>query len=85
VVHFNVTSNPTAQWAAQQMIDAFPFEEAPPYAIRDRDGIYGDYFCDRVNSMDIEQASSKAAAPAIPTLSSSIPPRAAGEFGQSTR
>ena len=55
VVHFNVTSNPTAQWAAQQMIDAFPFKEAPPYAIRDRDGIYGDYFCDRVNSMGIEQ------------------------------
>ena len=55
VVHFNVTSTPTADWAAQQMIDAFPFVEAPQYVIRDRDSIYGNYFCDRIKSMGIEE------------------------------
>jgi len=41
VVHFNVTSNPTAEWTARQLVQAFPFESAPKYLIRDRDGIYG--------------------------------------------
>ena len=44
VVHFNVTTNPYAQWTAQQIINAFPYEEAPRFLLRDRDGIYGDYF-----------------------------------------
>ena len=44
VVHFNVTTNPHAAWTAQQIVDAFPYEEAPRFLIRDRDGIYGDYF-----------------------------------------
>ena len=44
IVHFNVTSNPSAMWAAQQVVDAFPFDDAPRYLIRDRDGIYGDDF-----------------------------------------
>ena len=37
VVHFNVTAHPTAQWTAQQIIEAFPFDETPGYMIRDRD------------------------------------------------
>jgi putative transposase len=41
VVHFNVTSNPTAQWTAQQIAEAFPFDTAPRYLVRDNDGIYG--------------------------------------------
>jgi putative transposase len=55
VVHFNVTTNPTARWTAQQLIEAFPFDEAPRYLIRDRDGIYGDYFQDRVRNMGIDE------------------------------
>jgi len=31
VVHFNVTTNPTARWTAQQVVEAFPFDEAPRY------------------------------------------------------
>ena len=54
-VHFNVTSHPYAEWAAQQVVDAFPYEEAPRFLIRDRDGIYGDYFQKRVKGMGIEE------------------------------
>ena len=55
VTHFNVTTNPTSRWAAQQVTEAFPFDEAPAYLIRDRDGSYGDYFRDRVDSMGIDE------------------------------
>jgi transposase InsO family protein len=55
VVHFNVTPHPTAYWAAQQIVDAFPFEEAPRFLLRDRDGIYGPHFRDRVEHMGIEE------------------------------
>jgi putative transposase len=55
VVHFNVTANPTAEWTAQQIIEAFPWDTAPRYLLRDRDSIYGDYFRQRVRSMGIEE------------------------------
>jgi putative transposase len=42
VVHFHVTRHPTADWTALQLIQAFPFDTAPKYLIRDRDGIYGE-------------------------------------------
>ena len=38
VVHFNVTANPTAMWTAQQIVNAFPYEEAPRFLLRDRCG-----------------------------------------------
>ncbi len=55
VVHFNVTQNPTAQWTAQQIVEAFPFDTAPRYLLRDRDSIYGEQFCRRVKSLGIEE------------------------------
>ena len=55
VVHFNVTANPTAEWTGQQVIEAFPWDTAPKYLLRDRDGIYGERFQARVHSMGIEQ------------------------------
>jgi transposase InsO family protein len=55
VVHFNVTKNPSAEWTAQQIIEAFPWDEAPKYLIRDRDGIYGNYFRNRVKNMSIKE------------------------------
>ena len=36
VVHFNVTAHPTAEWTAQQIVEAFPFDDAPRFLIRDR-------------------------------------------------
>ncbi len=55
VVHFNVTEHPSAAWTAQQVIEALPFDEAPKYLLRDRDGIYGDEFVARVHGMGIEE------------------------------
>ena len=39
VAHFNTTEHPTAQWTAQQMIEAFPWDSAPHYLLRDRDNV----------------------------------------------
>ena len=55
IVHFNVTAHPTACWTGQQVIEAFPFDEAPRYLIRDRDAIYGVHFRTRVKGMGIEE------------------------------
>lgn len=55
VVHLNVTASPTARWAAQQIVEAFPFDAAPRFLLRDRDCIYSQEFSDRVEHMGIEQ------------------------------
>ncbi|MCZ6677087.1 MAG: integrase core domain-containing protein [Candidatus Poribacteria bacterium] len=55
VVHFNVTAHPTSQWTAQQIVEAFPWDSSPRYLLRDRDGIYGEWFQRRVQSMGIEE------------------------------
>ena len=54
IVHFHVTEHPTAEWTAQQVIDAFPWDEAPRYLLRDRDRIYSTTFRQRVRHMGIE-------------------------------
>jgi putative transposase len=55
VVHFNITEHPTAEWTAQQVIEAFPWGEAPRYLLRDRDRIYGASFRRRVRNMGSEE------------------------------
>jgi transposase InsO family protein len=55
VLHFNVTRNPTAEWTAQQLVNAFPYDTAPRYLLRDRDKIYGDYFREQVAAMEIKE------------------------------
>jgi putative transposase len=55
VVHFNVTEHPTAAWAAQQIVDAFPDESAPAYLLRDRDQVYDQQFRHRLKGMAIEE------------------------------
>jgi transposase InsO family protein len=55
VVHFNVTANPSSQWTAQQIVEAFPFDTAPKYLLRDRDDIYGANFRNRVRGFGIEE------------------------------
>jgi putative transposase len=55
VIHFNVTEHPTAHWTAQQIVDAFPDDGAPLYLLRDRDGVYGHLFQQRVKGMGIAE------------------------------
>ena len=63
VVHFNVTSNPSAQWTAQQVLEAFPWDTAPKYLMRDRDSIYGVFFRNRVKNMGIKEVISAPRSP----------------------
>jgi len=55
VVHFNVTEHPTAQWTAQQLVEAFPWGTAPKYLLRDRDAVYGDWFQRRIRNLGFDQ------------------------------
>ena len=50
---FAVTRHPTAEWLAQQIVEAFPWDTAPRYLIRDNDGAYGQAFTNRVRTMGI--------------------------------
>jgi transposase InsO family protein len=54
IIHFNVTAHPTAEWAAQQLREAFPFDQIPRYLLRDRDGIFGSGFREDVKAMGIK-------------------------------
>ena len=62
-VHFALTTNPTAEWAAHQLVEAFPWDSAPRYLLRDRDGIYGTIFGDAARSLDIREVLTAAQSP----------------------
>ena len=53
LVHVAVTTSPTADWIARQITEAFPWDTAPSYLIRDRDGAYGEIFRRRLGAMGI--------------------------------
>ena len=55
VIHFNVTTYPKAEWTSLQLTQAFPFDTAPRYLIRDRDGIYGQKVVDTIKNLGIKQ------------------------------
>ncbi len=55
ILHFGVTAHPTAEWTAQQLREAFPWDGAPRYLLRDRDRIFGDDFIAQVKAMGIQQ------------------------------
>ena len=63
VLHFNVTEHPTAEWTAQQIIEALPEDVVPRYLIRDRDGVYGSHFRNRVQGMGIHEVLTAARSP----------------------
>ena len=63
IVHFNITSNPYAEWTGQQIDEAFPWDEAPLFLIHDGDGIYGDKFIRRVDNMGIERVQTAPGSP----------------------
>src|SRR5512139_2916405 len=53
LISLSVTDHPTADWIARQLTDAFPWDEAPDYIIRDRDGCYGRAITKRLAAMGI--------------------------------
>ena len=63
IVHFNVTAHPTAEWTAQQLREAFPFEQIPRYLLRDRDRIFGREFTKDVKAMGIQEVLSAPRCP----------------------
>ncbi|WP_456644999.1 integrase core domain-containing protein [Bradyrhizobium sp. Lot33] len=63
LVLINITRNPTAEWVARQITEAFPWDEALKYLIRDRDRIYGSLVTRRLRAMGIRD---KPVAPASP-------------------
>ena len=50
-------------WTAQQIVEAFPWDSAPKYLLRDRDAIYGETFQKRIRAMGIEQVFSAPRSP----------------------
>jgi putative transposase len=63
VVHFNVIAHPTAEWTAQQLREAFPFDQVPRYLLRDRDKIFGDTFREQVKNLQIKEVLSAHRSP----------------------
>jgi transposase InsO family protein len=63
LVWINVTANPTKEWIAHQITEAFPWNEAPHYVIRDQDHVYGTVVTRRLRAMGIRD---KPIAPASP-------------------
>ena len=63
LIWINVTRSPTAEWVVRQLTEAFPWDGAPRYMIRDRDRIYGAIVTRRLRAMGIRD---KPTAPASP-------------------
>ena len=63
IVHFNVTEHPSARWTAQQIVEAFPFDTAPRYLLRDGDGIDGARVQRKIESLGIEEVVTAPASP----------------------
>jgi len=63
LVWINVTTNPTAEWIAHQITEAFPWDDAPQYLIRDLDRIYGTCVTRRVPAMGIRDKPTASASP----------------------
>src|SRR5208337_4390301 len=55
IVRAAVTAHPTAAWLSRQVTEAFPWDSAPRYLLRDRDASYGSDFRNRVEAMGIEE------------------------------
>jgi len=55
ILHFNVTAHPTAEWTAQQLVEVFPWDTAPRYLLRDRDGVYSQVFRQRVAGLGLRE------------------------------
>jgi transposase InsO family protein len=63
LVWISITANPTAEWIARQLTEAFPWGEVPRYLIRDRDRIHGSIVTSRIQAMGIRDKPTARASP----------------------
>jgi putative transposase len=63
ILQFGVKPHPTAEWSVQQLRNAFPWDSAPRYLLRDRDRIFGHEFVQQVKAMGIEEVLSAPRSP----------------------
>jgi putative transposase len=63
IVRFDVTQQPTAGWLSRQLTEAFPWDAAPRYLLRDRDASYGRRFSERVQAMGIREVDTAPRSP----------------------
>ena len=63
LMHFRVTTHPTAAWITQQLREAFPYDQAPRYLILDRDAKYGNEVLTAIRHMSIEPKQITARSP----------------------
>jgi len=54
-VHVAVTEHPTSEWVARRLLEAFRWDSAPRYLLRDRDGSYGEKFCEAAQWLGIRE------------------------------
>jgi transposase InsO family protein len=55
ILHFGVTAHPTAEWTAQQLREAFPWDSTLRYLLRDRDRIFGADFSQQVKALGMQE------------------------------
>jgi len=63
IVHFNVTAHPTSERTARQLVQAFPWDIAPRYLLRDRDWIFSDDVRKQVTALGIQEVQSAPRSP----------------------
>ena len=63
IAHVAATYHPTSEWIARQVVEAFPWETAPRYLLRNRDGAYGKVFRKHLSGMGIRDRSTSPRSP----------------------
>ncbi len=54
ILHFGVTTNPSARWVIQQLREAFPYDSAPDHLIYDNDSIFSDKVTEAIRYFGME-------------------------------
>jgi len=63
ILHTNVTAHPSAEWTGNQVVQAFPYDSAPRFLLRDNDRIYDEEFSSRVTHMGIDEVTTACRSP----------------------
>ncbi len=63
ILRVAVTAHPTAQWTAQQLTEALPWESHARFIHRDQDGIFGHEFQRRVDALELQEVVSARGSP----------------------